>query len=109
MSSENESEKKYLQKKKTLLILSLIFDIIGMLTYLIPGLGEAIDFIWAPIAGFANYVMFGGTLGIFGGIFSFLEEILPLIDFIPSFTIIWLIKYVIFEQKTKTAFLPEKT
>jgi hypothetical protein len=37
--------------------------------------------------------MFGFNKGFFGGIFSFIEELIPGIDFIPTFTIMWLIQY----------------
>ena len=32
------------------LLLSIIVDIIGMMSYLIPGFGEAIDVIWSPVS-----------------------------------------------------------
>ena len=38
--------------KKTKLILSLIFDGIGMLSYIVPVFAESLDIIWAPISGF---------------------------------------------------------
>jgi hypothetical protein len=34
--------------------------------------------------------LFGGWRGAPGGVFSFIEEILPGLDFIPTFTIAWL-------------------
>ena len=67
-------------------------DLVGMATYLIPGLGEWGDLIWAPISGFVFYKLFGGRLGLIGGIFDFLEELLPFTDIIPSFTIAWYIR-----------------
>ena len=33
--------------------------------------------------------MFGKKLGVFGGMFSFIEELIPGIDFIPTFSIAW--------------------
>jgi len=36
--------------------------------------------------------MFGRRSGALGGIFSFLEEISPGLDFIPTFTIAWFIR-----------------
>jgi hypothetical protein len=35
--------------KKRDLILSIVLDVIGMATYLIPVLGEFSDILWAPI------------------------------------------------------------
>jgi hypothetical protein len=36
--------------------------------------------------------MFGKKLGVFGGIFSFLEELIPGVDLIPTFTIAWFMR-----------------
>jgi hypothetical protein len=33
--------------------------------------------------------MFGKKFGVFGGIFSFAEELIPGVDFIPTFSIAW--------------------
>ena len=38
-------------KKQKQLILSLLFDAIGMFSYALPFLGEFADFAWAPISG----------------------------------------------------------
>lgn len=88
------------KKRNYLLPVCLLMDIIGMFTYAIPGLGEAADFIWAPISGAVYYNLFKGKIGIFGGSFAFLEELLPGTDVIPSFTITWLIKFIILKNKT---------
>ena len=70
-------------------------DLIGYATYAIPGIGEFGDIIWAPVSALIFYKTFGGWKGAFGGLFNFIEEILPGTDFIPSFTIMW------FLQRTK--------
>lgn len=77
------------------LVLSLLFDAIGMASFIIPVMGEFLDVIWAPIAGFLMTYLYKGTVGKVGGIFAFLEEIIPFTDFIPSFTLTWLYTYVI--------------
>lgn len=99
---------KYNSRKNLLLVLSIVFDIVGILSYLIPAFGEVGDIIWAPIAGFALYVMYGGYLGVFGGVFVFLEEIIPFTDFIPGFLIMWFVKYVVFAKKTQQQFFEAK-
>ena len=81
-------------RKRTLklppLIACLIMDLIGMSSYLLPFIGETEDVIWAPISGLIFYFLFGKKrFGMVGGIFSFLEEILPGTDIIPTFTIAW--------------------
>jgi hypothetical protein len=70
----------------------ILLDIVGMASYLIPALGEFADVVWAPISGFLFFVLFGGRFGAIGGVLSFLEEIIPYTDIIPSFTIAWFIR-----------------
>ncbi len=77
------------------LILGLLFDLIGMLSFSIPFLGEFSDVIWAPISGLLMAWMYKGTRGKVGGVFSFLEEIFPFTDVIPSFTLMWFYNYII--------------
>ena len=55
-------------------------------------LGEFGDIVWAPVSGFLFYKLFGGRFGLIGGVLNFLEEIIPLTDIIPSFTIAWFIR-----------------
>lgn len=67
-------------------------DLVGMASYFIPALGEWTDAVWAPLSAIIFYRMFGGIGGILGGGFSFLEEIIPFTDIIPTFTIAWYIQ-----------------
>lgn len=90
---ESISEVKNIKRKK--LILGIVFDCIGMLSFTIPGIGEFSDVIWAPLAVFLMTWMYKGTLGKVAGGFTFLEEILPFSDFIPSFTLTWIYNYLI--------------
>lgn len=77
------------------LILSLVFDTFGYASYSIPFLMEWVDIFWAPIAGFCFARLYKGTLGTFGGIATFIEELLPFTDFVPTFTLAWVYKYVL--------------
>lgn len=77
------------------LILGIVFDLIGYASYGIPIIAEITDVIWAPIAGFLLSRMYKGMLGTVGGIFGFIEELLPGVDFIPTFTLTWIYKYLI--------------
>lgn len=74
------------------LALCILLDAIGMATYLIPALGEFADIVWAPLSGLIFYKLFGGRFGMVGGVLSFLEEIIPWTDIIPSFTISYFIR-----------------
>jgi hypothetical protein len=75
------------------LILGILFDAIGLLSFTVPLVGEFSDVIWAPLAGFLMTWMYKGTIGRVGGVVTFLEEILPFSDFIPTFTLTWIYKY----------------
>lgn len=59
MNLENLSKKKKL-------VLSVIFDIVGMLT--------VIDIIWAPASGYLMSRMYKGTRGKVAGMVSFIED-----------------------------------
>ncbi|SMC51991.1 hypothetical protein [Cellulophaga tyrosinoxydans] len=87
-------------KKIRHLFLSLLFDGIGMLSYVIPGLGEVSDMIWAPISAWIMTRMYKGKIGQAAGLVTFVEELVPGLDFIPTFTIMWFYTYVFKSQKT---------
>lgn len=70
----------------------IIMDLIGCASYLIPLLGEFSDLVWAPVSGIVFFFLFGRRLGVLGGAFSFIEELLPGMDFIPTFTIAWFMR-----------------
>ena len=92
---EPKSQNKSQTSKFGLLALSILFDAIGMLSFAIPGIGEFSDIVWAPISAILVIKMFKGTEGKIGGMVSFLEELIPGLDFIPTFTLTWVYKYVI--------------
>ena len=81
--------------KGTMLVLSLLFDFIGMVSYFVPVFAEVTDLVWAPISGILLVVMFKGTAGKLAGVFGFIEELLPFVDVIPTFTLTWFYTYVI--------------
>lgn len=70
-------------------------DLIGMASFSIPLIGEFSDIIWAPLSAFIYYRAFGGTKGAFGGLFSFVEELLPGTDIIPTFTLTWVYQHYV--------------
>lgn len=61
-------------------------DLLGVFTYLFVGF-EWIDLVWAPFSTYIFYRTFGGIVGKVGGVINFLEELTPLTDAIPTFTI----------------------
>jgi hypothetical protein len=78
----------------------ILMDLMGMLSFAFPALGEFADIAWAPISGFIFYKMFDARVGIIGGVLNFLEEVLPFTDIVPSFTIAWVIRYFSIKNKT---------
>ena len=77
-----------MKRKPPSLKVCLVLDIIGCLSYVILPFGP----IWAVISGILFYFLFGKKFGMLGGIFSFIEELFPGIDLIPTFTITWFIR-----------------
>ncbi len=75
------------------LALCLVMDFLGYATYAIPFLGEFLDILWAPVSAFVFMKVFGGKKGLYGGIFNFVEELMPGLDFIPTFTLTWIWQY----------------
>lgn len=88
-------QSKVKSDKKTKLILGIIFDLVGMLSYIVPVFAEVTDIVWAPISGFLMMAMYKGMTGKVAGVISFIEEAFPFIDIIPTFTLTWIYKYVI--------------
>jgi hypothetical protein len=72
--------------------LSIVFDIIGFIT--------VIDIIWAPLSGYLMTKLYKGNKGKVAGVISFLEEIIPGLDIIPTFTIMWFITYVFSKEES---------
>jgi len=85
--------------KYLLLIMGIVFDAIGMLSFTVPGVGEFTDVIWAPVSALIIYKMYKGAEGKIGGTVSFFEEIIPGFDIIPTFTLTWIYKFLIKKGK----------
>ena len=80
--------------KNKLLRKGIILDLIGMSTMFIPFLGPFLDLLWAPYAAKQMNEMYEGRQGKIASIIVFIEEILPGLDFIPTFTLMWLYTFV---------------
>ncbi|MEO8765114.1 MAG: hypothetical protein ABI416_12540 [Ginsengibacter sp.] len=90
------------KKRLPNLLLCVVFDLIGSTSYLLPFFGEAGDIIWGPLSGLIFYFMFGKRFGALGGVLSFLEEISPGLDFIPTFTIAWFLRKYDINKEAKS-------
>jgi len=80
----------------------IVMDLLGMASFSVPILGEVADIVWAPVSALIYMKMFGFRKGFFGGIFNFVEELLPGFDIIPTFTITWMVQY--FKRSKTTAY-----
>jgi len=76
--------------KNQKLIAGIVFDLIGMLSYIFP----LTDIAWAPLSAYLMIKMYKGNVGKIGGLISFLEEAIPGLDFFPSFTLTWCYVYL---------------
>ncbi|CAM3941856.1 MULTISPECIES: hypothetical protein [Flavobacterium] len=85
--------------KKSKLILSIVFDLIGMLSYIVPGYAESIDIVWAPVSFLLLRKMYKGKIGEVASVIGFIEEAFPFIDIIPTFTITWIYKFLIKKEE----------
>ena len=86
--------------KYKVLALSLLLDAIGCASFLIPGIGEFSDVAWAPVSAWIMAKLYKGKAGKVGAVISFVEEALPGLDIVPTFTLMWLYSYVIKKEHT---------
>lgn len=86
------------------LALSILFDALGYVSFLIPGIGEFADIVWAPVSAWLMTKLYKGKSGKIAAVISFVEEAMPGLDVIPTFTLMWLYTYVFSSEKK-----PEET
>jgi len=77
------------------LALSIVFDAFGFASFAFP----VLDIVWAPLSAYLMTKMYKGKKGKIAAAISFIEEALPFLDVIPTFTLMWLYTYV-YEKKT---------
>lgn len=87
-------------EKYRLLRQGIIFDLLGMVSMVIPVVGPFLDILWAPFAAKKMSEMYKGTEGKIASVIVFLEEILPFTDVVPTFTLMWLYTFVWKKQPT---------
>jgi len=80
--------------KYKLLRRGIVYDVIGMLSMAIPVVGPFLDILWAPYAAKKMSKMYEGKEGKIASWIVFIEELLPMTDFIPTFTLMWLYTFV---------------
>ena len=81
-----------------ILILSLVFDGLGYVSLIFP----PFDVIWAPLSAYLMTKLYKGREGKIAAVISFIEEALPFLDVIPTFSLMWFYTYVLQPEKTLT-------
>ena len=97
MIISEQTKDNFNKERKTYLWYSLGLDLLGMASYLLPGLGEISDGFYGPFYGMMIFYMYkrnGKTAAMTGGIFGTIEEVLPGTDIFPTATLMWLYFYV---------------
>lgn len=73
------------------LLLSIVLDGVGMLSFVLPGVGEFMDIVWAPLSAYLILKLYKGTFAKVASIISFGEEAGFIgTDIIPTFTLSWI-------------------
>ena len=80
------------------LVLSVVLDLVGMISYFFPIFSEYIDVIWAPLSAYLITNIFKNKISKFTAVVGFIEEALPFTDLFPTFTLTWILSYF-FEKR----------
>lgn len=75
------------------LALSIVLDAIGFITIF--------DVLWAPLSAYIMTKMYPGNKGKVAGVITFIEEVFPGLDIIPTFTIMWVYTYVFSKKENQ--------
>lgn len=77
------------------LLLSIALDGVGMLSFILPGIGEFMDIVWAPLSAYLILKLYKGTFAKVASIISFGEEAGFIgTDIIPTFTLSWIYEQI---------------
>jgi hypothetical protein len=77
------------------LALSLLFDALGYVSFIFP----PFDFVCAPASAWLMTKLYKGRKGKIAATISGVEEALPMLDIIPTFTLMWLYTFVFSSEK----------
>lgn len=83
--------------KTKLLAYSILFDALGYVSFIFPWF----DILWAPASAWLMMKMYEGKTGKIAGAITFIEEALPLLDVIPTFTLMWIYTFVFKRKEEK--------
>ncbi|KAE9193286.1 hypothetical protein PF004_g21060 [Phytophthora fragariae] len=71
------------------LVASLAIDFLGNATFVVPGVGELADVLWAPVSAKMVDTLYKES-SPHAKYVAFMEEVLPFTDFIPTATLAWM-------------------
>ncbi len=80
------------------LAISIIFDAMGYISFFFP----PFDIIWAPASAYLMTRLYKGKTGKIAAAVSFIEEALPMLDVIPTFSLMWLYTFVFKNKPAET-------
>jgi len=87
-----EIEKKEKYKK---LALGILFDALGYVSFVFP----PFDIVWAPLSAYLMTRLYKGKKGKIAAVVTFIEEALPFLDVVPTFTLMWVYTFVFNKEK----------
>ncbi|MCH3883311.1 MULTISPECIES: hypothetical protein [Tenacibaculum] len=87
-----------MKNKYKKLALGLLFDAFGYASFAFPML----DIVWAPLSAYLMTKMYKGKDGKIAAAITFVEEAMPFLDVIPTFTLMWLYTFVFKKEKETT-------
>jgi hypothetical protein len=87
-----------IENKYKNLTIGIVLDAIGYLSFIFP----LFDIVWAPLSAYLMTTMYKGRKGKIAAAITFIEEAMPFLDIIPTFTIMWFYTYVIDKKKRET-------
>jgi len=90
ITTETEKIDKY---KK--LALGILFDALGYVSFIFP----PFDIVWAPLSAYLMTKLYKGKKGKIAAAITFIEEALPFLDVVPTFTLMWLYTFVFNKEK----------
>ena len=76
--------------------LSIFFDALGYVSFIFP----LFDVVWAPLSAYLMTKMYRGRKGKVAAVISFVEEAMPFMDVVPTFSLMWLYTFVLKPKET---------
>ena len=85
------------KEKYKKLALGILFDALGYVSFIFP----PFDIVWAPLSAYLMNRLYKGRKGKIAAIVTFIEEALPVLDVVPTFTLMWIYTFVFDKKNVK--------